>query len=257
MFIGIDIGTSAVKAIIGDGKSLILDSESIPLEISRPHPLWSEQSPDDWTAATFNALDALTKRQPEAMRKVRGIGLTGQMHGAVILDGIGNPIRPAILWNDGRCEKQCRDLETKVPNLRQITGNIAMPGFTAPKILWIRQNEPDNFSRIEKVVLPKDYVRFKMTGAFFSDMSDSSGTLWLDVGKREWSKELLSACGLTTKHMPELCEGSDQAGFLKSELAERWGMTEKVVFAGGGGDNAAGAVGEAREPAPGAVARAV
>lgn len=243
MFIGVDVGTSGIKAILGDGKALILDSETVKIDISRPHPLWSEQNPDHWVDATYKALDALAARQPEAMSKVRAIGLAGQMHGAVVLGRDHRPLRPAILWNDGRCEEQCKTLEAKVPALRTITGNIAMPGFTAPKLLWIREKEPEIFSQIVKVLLPKDYVRFVMTGAFFSDMSDAAGTLWVDVGARAYSQEMLAACDLTEDQMPQLCEGSDQAGFLKPELAARWGMKEKVVFAGGAGDNASGAVG--------------
>lgn len=243
MYIGIDIGTSAIKAILGDGLSAIIDTHTVPLSISRPQPLWSEQNPEEWVSATYTAIDELAKRNPDAVAKVKAIGLAGQMHGAVTLDKDGQPVRPAILWNDGRCEKQCRDLEAAVALARKITGNIAMPGFTAPKILWLRENEPENYARIAKVLLPKDYVRFVMTGETLSDMSDSAGTLWLDVAKRIWSKEMLAACGLNETHMPTLCEGSDVAGYLKPELATRWGMKERVCFAGGAGDNASGAVG--------------
>jgi len=243
MFIGVDVGTSGVKAILGDGKSLLLDSETIPLTVSRPAPLYSEQDPEAWVQATLAALDALAKRNPEAMASVRGIGLAGQMHGAVTLDKELKVIRPAILWNDGRCEEECRLIEAKVPTARQITGNIAMPGFTAPKLLWMQRHEPERFARVHKVVLPKDYVRFILTGELMAELSDAAGTLWLDVAQRRWSPEMLAACGLTIDHMPPLCEGTDVAGILKPVFAERWGMKERVVCAGGGGDNAAGAVG--------------
>ncbi len=243
MFLGIDVGTSGVKAILTDAQSNLVDQQTIPLAISRPHPLWSEQNPEDWWQATQDAIDQIKKRQPEAIAKVLAIGLAGQMHGAVILDKSNTVIRPAILWNDGRCEEECRILETAVPDARQITGNIAMPGFTAPKLLWIARHEPENFSKIHKVLLPKDYIRFRFTGSFFSDMSDSSGTLWLDVAHRRWSDKMLAACNLTQAQMPELREGSEQAGILTPDLAQRWGMSEKVIFAGGAGDNAAGAVG--------------
>ena len=243
MFLGIDVGTSGVKAILTDDQSKIVDQQTVALSISRPQPLWSEQNPTEWWQATQEAIDALKTRAPEKIAKVRGIGLAGQMHGAVTLDKNNQVIRPAILWNDGRCEEECQILEQKVPTLRQITGNIAMPGFTAPKLLWMQRHEPENFAKIAKVLLPKDYIRFCFTGEFLSDMSDSSGTLWLNVGQRAWSPELLAACGLNVSQMPTLCEGSDVAGILKPELAARWGMKEKVVFAGGAGDNAAGAVG--------------
>lgn len=164
------------------------------------------------------------------------------MHGATLLDAEGEVIRPAILWNDGRSAQQCQEIEAKVPAAREISGNVVMPGFTAPKVEWVRQHEADNFSRIAKVLLPKDYLRFKLTGDYASDMSDSAGTAWFDVAKRAWSRELLEATGLTTGHMPELFEGSEVTGHLKPELADRWRMKNVPVIAGGG-DNAAGAVG--------------
>ncbi|MDE1901175.1 MAG: xylulokinase [Alphaproteobacteria bacterium] len=243
MFLGIDVGTSGVKAILTDAQSRIVDQQTVALSISRPHPLWSEQNPQEWWEATLAAIDQIKSRKPAEIAAVRGIGLAGQMHGAVTLDKNNNVIRPAILWNDGRCEEECRILEEKIPALRKITGNIAMPGFTAPKILWLARHEPENFAKIDKVLLPKDYVRFRFTGAFFSDMSDAAGTLWLDVANRRWSDDMLAACGLRQEQMPVLREGSDVAGILKAELAQRWGMGADVVFAGGAGDNAAGAVG--------------
>jgi xylulokinase len=243
MYLGLDIGTSGVKGILIDQQSRIVDMHTVPLTVSRPHPLWSEQEPEDWWQASLKVIDALAARSPKDIAAVRGIGLAGQMHGAVCLDRDGQVIRPAILWNDGRCEAECRFLEDAVPSLRSITGNIAMPGFTAPKLLWVKRHEPENFAKIAKVLLPKDYIRFRFTGEFFSDMSDAAGTLWLNTATRSWSTEMLAACGLDIKHMPALCEGSDPAGHLKQDLGQRWGMSGNVVFAGGAGDNAAGAIG--------------
>lgn len=243
MYLGLDIGTSGVKGILIDQQSNIVDMQTVPLTVSRPHPLWSEQNPEDWWQATLTVIDEIAKRQPQAIKSVRGIGLAGQMHGAVCLDRNGNVIRPAILWNDGRCEAECQELEKAQPKLRTITGNIAMPGFTAPKLLWLKKHEPENFAKTAKVVLPKDYIRYRFTGEFFADMSDAAGTLWLNTAERKWSSEMLAVCGLDVSHMPTLCEGSAIAGQLKAEFTQRWGMPGKVIFAGGAGDNAAGAIG--------------
>jgi xylulokinase len=173
---------------------------------------------------------------------VRAIGLSGQMHGATLLDRQHQALRPAILWNDGRSAQQCRELEQSVAGMRQITGNRAMPGFTAPKLLWVRKHEPEIFAQTATVLLPKDYVRLRMTGETASDMSDSAGTLWLDVAQRRWSEAMLAATGLGLAHMPELFEGNEITGSLRAELAEAWGMPRVPVVAGGG-DNAAGAIG--------------
>jgi xylulokinase len=209
------------------------------LTVQRPHPLWSEQDPDAWWKATIAAVQAI---DPSVRRSVRGVGLAGQMHGATLLDADDKPLRPAILWNDGRCFAECEALERAVPDLRKISGNIAMPGFTAPKLLWVREHEPEVFAKIATVLLPKDYVRLLMTGDKASDLSDSAGTLWLDVGGRCWSDEILAACGLTQAQMPALFEGSAITGTLTAEVAELWGMPQ-VPVAAGGSDNAAGAVG--------------
>jgi xylulokinase len=239
MYMGIDIGTSAVKAAVIDETGRVVDQASSPLTVSRPHPLWSEQNPADWWAATNSAVSDL--RLP--LRKaVRAIGLSGQMHGATLLDKSQRALRPAILWNDGRSAQQCVELEAAVPQMTAITGNRAMPGFTAPKLLWVREHEPEIFAATAKVVLPKDYVRLRMTGETASDMSDSAGTLWLDVAKRRWSVAMLAGTGLDASHMPALFEGNDITGELRAELAEAWGMTRVPVVAGGG-DNAAGAIG--------------
>jgi len=243
-YLGIDIGTSGVKAILIDhaGKALG-EATAKAVEPVRPHPGWSEQNPADWWTACQSALDSLSKSHPSEMAAVRGIGLSGHMHGATLLGKNDEVLRPCILWNDGRSAAECAEMEAALPSLRQISGNIAMPGFTAPKIAWVRKHEPDIHAKIAKVLLPKAYVRLLMTGDYIEEMSDASGTLWLDVGKRDWSDELLAATGLNRSHMPALVEGSAPGGTLKPELAARWGMGSHVVVAGGAGDNAAAAAG--------------
>ncbi|GAA0906158.1 xylulokinase [Rothia nasimurium] len=239
LYLGIDLGTSSVKAVLVDGAGAVCASASSPLEVAHPKPRWSEQDPASWWTATEAAVaDVLS--QADA-RRVKAIGLSGQMHGATLLDKSDNILRPAILWNDGRSDVECAELE-KVQGFREITGNLAMPGFTAPKLAWVRRHEPDVFSRVAKVLLPKDYLRLKLTGDYMTDASDAAGTLWLDVRKRAWSDAMLAATGLDTSHMPQVFEGSQPAGRLRKELAGRWGM-DTVPVAAGGGDNAAGAVG--------------
>ncbi len=243
MFIGIDLGTSAVKAILVDGEQGVIASRSVALAVSRPHAGHSEQDPASWLRATCEALDALRAAAPAAMAAASGIGLSGQMHGAVLLDAAGAVLRPAILWNDVRASAECRELEKSFPALRRVTGNQAMPGFTAPKLLWVRAHEPAVFARVAHVLLPKAWLRFALTGEMIEEMSDASGTLWLDVGRRDWSDAALAATGLDRTHMPSLVEGDAPAGRLRAEYAARWGMNSAPLFAGGAGDNAAGAVG--------------
>ena len=239
MFLGIDIGTSGVKAILLDERGAVAAQASAPLSVSRPHDLWSEQAPDDWCAATDAAVLAL----PADMRaRVQGIGLAGQMHGATLLGADDRPLRPAILWNDGRAHAECTELEAALPSARAISGNIAMPGFTAPKLAWVRRHEPDLFEQVRTVLLPKDYVRLWLSGDKASDLSDSAGTLWLDVATRDWSDALLAVTGLSRAHMPRLHEGTEATGTLRAATAQRWGMAA-VPIAAGAGDNAAGAVG--------------
>jgi xylulokinase len=239
MHLGIDIGTSSVKAVLADEAGAVAAQASAPLTVSRPRPGWSEQDPEDWWRAVNLAVLALDSRM---RRQVQAIGLSGQMHGAVLLDGRGQPLRPAILWNDGRSAAACAELEAAEPRSREITGNIAMPGFTAPKLVWARRNEPEMFAAVRTVLLPKDYVRLRLAGEKASDASDASGTLWLDVASRRWSEEMLAACGLSPAHMPALFEGPQQTGRLLPDVAAAWGM-QRVPIAAGGGDNAAGAVG--------------
>ena len=243
MYLGIDVGTSSVKAVLVDGQERILASTSAPLEVDRPQPGWSEQDPDAWIRACEHVLDALAASHREALAAVEGIGLSGHMHGATLLGADDRPLRPAILWNDGRSEAECRLLEERCPRSRELSGNLAMPGFTAPKLLWVARHEPELFARTRKVLLPKDYVRLFLVGEHVSDMSDAAGTLWLDVARRDWSDALLEATGLTREHMPRLVEGSEVSGRLRPELARRWGMNKAPVVAGGGGDNAASAIG--------------
>lgn len=236
MWLGIDLGTSGVKSVLVGDDGLVIAQAVKPLSIQRPHPRWSEQNPDEWWQASQASVLAL----PAAARaKVRGIGLSGQMHGAVLLDRHDAPMRPAILWNDGRSAAQCVALD---PLARAHTGNLAMPGFTAPKLAWVREHEPDVFDNIAKVLLPKDYLRLMLTGEKASDMSDASGTLWLDIAQRRWSAPMLAAVGLDERHMPRLVEGTDVSGLLRPALADVLGLPV-VPVAGGGGDQAAGAVG--------------
>ncbi|HEY0918696.1 xylulokinase [Devosia sp.] len=243
-YLGIDIGTSAVKALLIDDSGRPLGEASArTVEPNRPQPGWSEQNPADWWTATLAAVDALAAAKAPELAHVRGIGLSGHMHGATLLDAQDRVLRPAILWNDGRASAECAEMEAALPELRQIAGNIAMPGFTAPKLAWVRKHEPDVFAKLARVLLPKAYVRLLLTGEYAEDMSDAAGTLWLDVGRRDWSDALLAVTGLSRAHMPRLVEGTAVSGELKPELARRWGMDANVVVAGGAGDNAAAACG--------------
>jgi len=243
MFLGIDLGTSEIKLLLLDASHRVVAGAGAALAIAQPQPLWSEQHPHDWWAALDAAMQRLRDQAAGALAAVQAIGLSGQMHGAVLLDAGGDVLRPAILWNDGRSAAQCAALEAAAPRLHAIAGNLAMPGFTAPKLLWLREHERDTFERTATVLLPKDWLRWRLSGERVTDCSDASGTLWLDVDARRWSRELLAACGLREAQMPALVEGSAPAGRLRAEWARRWGLSEGVVIAGGGGDNAASAVG--------------
>jgi xylulokinase len=243
VFLGLDFGTSGVKALLVDGEQTVLATVTVPLSVQRPTPGHSEQDPRAWWQAMLDAVDALGRDHAAPLSAVEGIGLSGQMHGAVLLDEGGKVLRPAILWNDVRASAECAELEAAVPGMRQVTGNIAMPGFTAPKLLWVRRHEPEVFARVRTVLLPKAYVRYRMSGEMIEEMSDASGTLWLDVGARDWSDVMLAATGLDRSAMPRLVEGNAAAGTLRPELAARWRMARRPILAGGAGDNAAGAVG--------------
>lgn len=241
LFVGLDIGTSGVKALVIDHDQKVVAETNAPLSVSRPSPNWSEQDPKDWLTACDTCMSELSTKGV-AMGQVIAIGLSGQMHGATTLDKSGQVIRPAILWNDTRSHLEAAEMDAD-PLFRDVSGNVVFPGFTAPKLAWMKQNEPDAFAQVAKVLLPKDYVRFWLTGDMVGEMSDAAGTSWLDVGKRKWSAELLEKTGLSKTHMPDLVEGSEVSGTVKPELANRWGLNPKVVVAGGGGDNAAAACG--------------
>jgi xylulokinase len=244
VFLGLDIGTSSIKAVLIDADQRLLDEASVALSLSRPHPLWSEQNPADWANGVQEAVAAIRRNAPEAFARLAGVGLSGQMHGAVLLDGADRVLRPAILWNDGRSFAECAELERRLPDFRERAGNIAMPGFTAPKLLWVARREPETFQATTRVLLPKDYVRLTLSGDHVSEMSDASGTLWLDIARRRWDEDLLAATGLGLTHMPRLVEGSATSAFLSPEMASRWGLAgRKIAIAGGAGDNAAAAVG--------------
>src|SRR4051794_36237392 len=238
-----DIGTSGVKAVLVSEAGAIVATAARELALSHPAPLWSEQDPDAWVDATIGAVDDLAGQHPREVARVRGIGLSGQMHGATLLGTDGRPLRPAILWNDGRSHAECGELERRCPTLHAIAGNLAMPGFTAPKLLWVARHEPEIFAKLAKVLLPKAYVRYRLTGEMVEDMSDAAGTLWLDVGRRTWSATILEATGLGLDHMPRLVEGDEPSAVLSAAFARRWGMVPNVVVAGGAGDNAASAIG--------------
>ena len=244
--LGLDIGTSGVKLALIDhsapGVERVIGIASHPLTVERPHAGWSEQDPESWWRATFACVDELKVAHATELAACVAIGLSGQMHGATLLDAAGTVLRPCILWNDGRSVEQCLELEQTWTVSRAVTGNLAMPGFTAPKLLWVREHERAVFDRVATVLLPKAYVRWKLCGEMIEDMSDASGTLWLDVGARRWSEEGLDACGMNIRQMPRLVEGNEPAGVLRKDLAQRWGMAVNVIIAGGAGDNAAGAV---------------
>ena len=253
-FLGIDLGTSEVKAALVGEDGVVLAAAAEPLVLSHPHPAWSEQHPDAWWRAVDTVLLRLAGPDRGALRAVQAIGVSGQMHGAVVLDERAQVLRPAILWNDSRSARECVELESEVTELRSITGNLAMPGFTAPKLRWLRRHEPELFAAIRTVLLPKDWLVLQLCGEPSSEMSDASGTLWLDVGRRRWSETMLAASGLSLRHMPALHEGSDAVGVLHPALARRWGIGTRCVIAAGAGDNAAAAIGlGATEPGQGFV----
>ncbi|MEI1252324.1 xylulokinase [Rhizobium aouanii] len=242
MYLGLDLGTSGVKAMLIDGDQKIVGSANGSLDVSRPHSGWSEQEPSHWVRASEEAVAGLKAKHPKELAAVKGIGLSGQMHGATLIDAADTVLRPCILWNDTRSYVEAAALDAD-PRFRALTGNIVFPGFTAPKLAWVEKHEPDVFAKIAKVLLPKDYLRLWLTGDYISEMSDSAGTSWLDTGKRAWSSELLAATNLSEEQMPALVEGTEQAGKLRSELAAQWGISGDVVVAGGAGDNAASACG--------------
>lgn len=242
MYLGIDLGTSGVKAVLIDENGSLAGSANGALEVSRPRPGWSEQDPADWITAAKTALAGLKQRHGRALSAVCGIGLSGQMHGATLIDDSDRVLRPCILWNDTRSFRQAAGLDAN-PLFRRLTGNIVFPGFTAPKLLWVKENEPEIFARVARVLLPKDCLRLWLTGEHISEMSDSAGTAWLDVGRRVWSQDLLASCDLGESHMPALVEGTHRAGSLRAQVADELGLPAGIPVAGGAGDNAAAACG--------------
>ncbi len=239
MYIGLDLGTSGLKGVLIDDGQRVLAEATAPLLVTRPQDGWSEQAPADWIAAAETVLDRLAAH---GLGALRGIALSGQMHGATLLDAADEVLRPCILWNDTRAHAAAARLDADA-RFRAITGNIVFPGFTAPKLDWVRAHEPALWDRVAKVLLPKDYLRLWLTGEHVAEMSDAAGTSWLDTGARDWSDDLLAATGLGRAQMPRLVEGSAVSGVLRESLAARWGLPKDVIVAGGGGDNAASGVG--------------
>ena len=243
LYIGVDLGTSAVKLLLVDEKGAILRSESREYPLIFPQPGWCEQEPQEWWRACTEGIRALLDGVDAS--RVAGIGCGGQMHGLVVLDDKDQIIRPTILWNDGRTEKEVEYLNGEIgkKKISEYTANIAFAGFTAPKLLWMRKNEPENFARISKIMLPKDYINYRLTGIHCCDYSDASGILLLDVAHKRWSPEMLDICGVRESQLPRLYESYEVVGPLTPEAARDWGLPETVQVVAGAGDNAAAAVG--------------
>ena len=241
MYLGIDLGTSSMKClVIGDNQEIIQSASSDDIPLSNPHSGWSEQDPNSWIVALETCLKKLSAKI--LLTDIKAISFSGHMHGATCLDSNNKVIRPCILWNDTRSHEECLEIMND-KSIMDIAGNIAMPGFTAPKVLWLKNNELKNFKLINKVLLPKDYLRFYLTGEFHSDLSDASGTYWLDIEKRDWSQKLLDISSMKLSQMPKLCEGTDQTGIIKKDISEKYGFNYECKVYGGAGDNAAAAVG--------------
>ena len=242
MFIGLDLGTSGLRALLVDEAGRAVGEADSNYEVAHPNIGWSEQDPSDWTVACKTVMAGLRDANPKAFGAVRGIGISGHMHGATLLDQNGTVLRPSILWNDTRSHVEAAALDA-MPMFRALTGNIVFPGFTAPKVSWIAKHEPEFFAKTAMVLLPKDYMSFWLTGIYSADMSDSAGTSWLDVGARDWSDDLLAATGLSRSQMPTLFEGSQVVGELRQAVAEEYGLPSGVQVVAGGGDNAVAACG--------------
>ncbi len=239
MYLGLDLGTSGLKGILIDDDQRVVAEATAPLTVSRPQDGWSEQSPADWIVAAEAVVGALPA---DGRAAIRGIGLSGQMHGATLLDASDDVLRPCILWNDTRSHAEAAELDAD-PKFRAISGNIVFPGFTAPKLVWVKRHEPQIFARVASVLLPKDYLRLWLTGEHVAEMSDAAGTSWLDTGARGWSEDLLTATGMSLSAMPRLVEGSEVSGQVRPEIAARFGIPQTAIVAGGAGDNAAAGVG--------------
>ncbi len=241
MYLGIDIGTSAVKVVLINRSGNPVASASRALSVQSPKPSWNEQSPSAWWEAVRSACAELAASSP--YRSVAAIGLAGQMHGAVCLDKFQAPLRPAILWNDGRSAPQCAAMQEAMPDIGQLAGAMPMPGFTAPKLRWIAENEPDIHARIAHVLLPKDFVRLRLTGTLVTDMTDAAGTHWLDQASRKWSPALCEVSATDPAWLPEVMEGTEISGYLTDAAAKALGLPPGIPVAAGGGDAATGAVG--------------
>ena len=240
-FLGIDLGTSGLRALLVDDAGQPIGSTERHYDVAHPHPGWSEQDPADWITALQGAVADLRAAHPQ-FSSLRGIGVAGHMHGACVLDAQDRVLRPAILWNDTRSHVEADALDAD-PRFRALTGNIVFPGFTAPKLAWMAAHEPDLFAQAARVLLPAAYLNLWLTGEAVGDLSDASGTSWLDTGARDWSSDLLAATGMTRAQMPRLVEGAAAAGRLRADLAAEWGLSGSVTVAGGAGDNAAAACG--------------
>ena len=242
LYIGIDLGTSSVKILLMEGDGTVKKIVSREYPLSFPKPGWSEQNPSDWYTQTMDGLKELLQEADKS--QVAGISFGGQMHGLVILDKEDNVIRPAILWNDGRTTEECDYLNHTIgtDKLSEYTANIAFAGFTAPKLLWLSKHEPDNFAKIDKIMLPKDYLAYRLTGVHATDVSDASGMLLLDVKNRKWSQEMCDLCHISIEQLPELFESYEAIGTLKADVAAELGVSTQVKVAAGAGDNAAAAV---------------
>ena len=245
MLLGIDLSTTGAKALLIDPEGRVISSATTPLNLSTPFPLWSEQEPHEWWEATANSIRRALADANASGENVSAIGLTGQMHGLVVLDQEGHVLRPAILWNDQRCGAECNEIRARVSleRLVQITGNDALTGFTAPKILWLETHEPEVYSRIRHVLLPKDYIRYKLTGALAMDKADGSGTMLFDLRKRSWSSEILDALHLNAEWLPPTFEGHEVTGEVSVEAAELTGLRRGTPVVAGGGDQSAQAIG--------------
>jgi xylulokinase len=245
LLLGIDISTTGAKALLINRDGAVVSSAAAPLALSTPRPLWSEQNPRDWWEGVAGSIRQALAQANVSGDAVSAIGLTGQMHGLVLLDENNEPLRPAILWNDQRCGAECDEIRARVGRKRliQITGNDALTGFTAPKIVWVKNHEPDIFARARSVLLPKDYIRFKLTGRLAMDKADGSGTMLFDLKNRDWSREILATLGIPAEWMPETFEGPQATGEVDAQAAEATGLSSGTPVMAGGGDQAAGAVG--------------
>ena len=244
-FLGVDVGTTGAKAILIDEDGKVISTASSEYPMFNPKPLWSEQNPGDWWNAVQLSFKRILSNSKVDAEKIKGIGLTGQMHGLVLLDKDGKVLRPCIMWNDQRTSKECEEITSIIgfDNLLQITGNAVLPGFTAPKLMWVKKHEPDIYSRVKHILLPKDYIRYCLTNEFAMDVTDASGTSLLDVNKRSWSDTILSKLDISREWMPPVFESTEITGVLTSKAAELTGLRPETPVAAGAGDQAAGGVG--------------